>query len=196
MATATKKTNIHEALANIQAKLNVPKTHENKFGGYKFRNTSDILDAVKPLAKEQGCDVLISDDLVMVGNRIYIKATAILTNNEGETVSTTAFAREEESKRGMDASQVTGTASSYARKYALNGLFAIDDTADADALNTSKEYTQPDDTAALTAAKADSAKVKSRAEFQEWWAKYPSLQQNQEFLAIAKTLGQKYPKPI
>lgn len=206
MATTTKKTSIHEALVNIQTTLNVPKTHENKFGGYKYRNTSDILDAVKPLAKKEGCDVIINDDLVMVGNRIYIKATVTLTNSEGESISTAAFAREEESKRGMDASQVTGAASSYARKYALNGLFAIDDTADADALNTSKEYTQPQTKPAaqkqqqtppvqtINTAKADAANVKSRAEFQAWWANYPTLQQNQEFLAIAQQLGKKFPK--
>ena len=81
MTTTEKKASIHESLAVIQSKLSVPKTHENKFGGYKFRNTSDILDAVKPLAKENGCDVTINDELVMLGNRFYIKATASLTNS-------------------------------------------------------------------------------------------------------------------
>lgn len=210
MAATTKKTSIHEALANIQAKLSVPKTHKNAFGGYMFRNTSDILDAAKPLAKAEGCDITINDELVLIGDRFYIKATVSLTNADGEFVSSNAYAREELSKKGLDASQVTGAASSYARKYALNGLFAIDDTADADALNTSKEYTQPDQKTTKTTkttmqapqppvqsfadAKADASNVKSRAEFQAWWSKYPTLQQNQEFLAIAQALGKKFPK--
>lgn len=192
--TKDKETSINEALANIQAKLSVPKTHKNQFGGYLFRNTSDILDAAKPLAKAENCNISINDELVMIGDRFYIKATASLTNARGESVSTNAYAREELSKKGLDASQVTGAASSYARKYALNGLFAIDDTADADTLNTSKGYTQPDNTAALATAKSDSANIKSRDDFEAWWVKYPNLQQNQEFLTMAQELGKKFPK--
>lgn len=203
MAATTKKASIHEALANIQAKLSVPKTHKNAFGGYMFRNTSDILDAAKPLAKAEGCDITINDELVLVGDRFYIKATVSLTNADGEFVSSNAYAREELSKKGLDASQVTGAASSYARKYALNGLFAIDDTADADQLNTSKEYTQPAKPATqapqppvqtIADAKATAAQVKSREDFIAWWAKYPTLQSKQEFLAMAQELGKKFPK--
>lgn len=133
---------INDALLDIQARLKVPKGQTNNFGHYKYRSAEDILEAVKPLLKENGCFLTISDDIVMVGSRIYVKATITLSKN-GETIHTTAFARESESKSGMDASQITGAASSYARKYALNGLFCIDDTKDADALNTNKEYTQP-----------------------------------------------------
>lgn len=126
----------------IQVALNVPKGQFNAFGKYRYRSCEDILKALKPLLQQQNCTLTISDDIIPVGNRFYIKAIATLTNEKGEAAVTTAFAREEESKKGMDASQVTGAASSYARKYALNGLFAIDDTKDADALNVNAEYTQ------------------------------------------------------
>lgn len=129
-------TTIHTKLAAIQAALKAPKTQENKFGGYKYRKAEDILEAVKPLLKEQGCTLTCTDDLVLIGDRYYIKATATVTSTEdGSAVTTTAFAREEESKKGMDGSQVTGASSSYARKYALNGLLCIDDTADSDTTN-------------------------------------------------------------
>lgn len=129
-------------LVEIQNKLNAPKGQYNNFGKYKYRSCEDILAAVKPLLHEYGCTLVISDDVVMVGNRIYIKATASLTNGSNETVTTTAFAREEEQKKGMDGSQVTGAASSYARKYALNGLFAIDDTKDPDGLDNRPQSPQ------------------------------------------------------
>lgn len=129
-------------LGIIQSSLNVPKGQFNAFGKYKYRSCEDILAALKPLLKQNDCTLTISDDIMQVGNRFYIKATASLTNSNGEQVTVTAFAREEDSKKGMDASQVTGAASSYARKYALNGLFAIDDTKDADALNVNPQYTQ------------------------------------------------------
>lgn len=129
-------------LIAIQSTLNAPKGQYNTFGKYKYRSCEDILGAVKPLLNKFGCTLTISDDVVMVGARIYIKATATITNSAGEKEVTTAYAREEETKKGMDGSQVTGAASSYARKYALNGLFAIDDTKDADTLNNSPQYTQ------------------------------------------------------
>lgn len=126
---------IAERLANIQAKLKAPKNQENKFGGYKYRSCEDILEAVKPLLKEEAVVLTISDTIEEVGGRIYVKATASIMDG-WSTISTTAYAREAEARKGMDDSQVTGSASSYARKYALNGLFAIDDTKDADATNT------------------------------------------------------------
>lgn len=122
-------------LSQIQAKLNAPKGQYNNFGKYSYRNAEDILAAVKPFVEELGVDLTISDDIVVVGERIYVKATAMLTNEKGETRQTTAFAREPQTKKGMDDSQVTGASSSYARKYALNGLFAIDDTKDADSMD-------------------------------------------------------------
>lgn len=122
-------------LIAIQSELKAPKSQFNKFGGYKYRKAEDILEAVKPLLNKQKCTLTITDDIVMVGNRIYVKATATIKNEKGECETTDGWAREEESKKGMDGSQITGASSSYARKYALNGLFAIDDNADSDTTN-------------------------------------------------------------
>lgn len=122
-----------EKLLKIQIELKAPKGQFNSFGKYKYRSCEDILEAVKPLLEAQKCTMVIKDDLVNIGNRYYVKAEVCLFDAEsGESVSNTAYAREEESKKGQDSSQITGTASSYARKYALNGLFLIDDTKDAD----------------------------------------------------------------
>lgn len=118
-------------LIEIQKELKAPKSQFNSFGKYNYRSAEDILEAVKPLCCERGVLLTLSDDVVQVGDRIYVKATASVSKGD-ETVSVNAFAREEEDKKGMDSSQITGTASSYARKYALNGLFCIDDTKDAD----------------------------------------------------------------
>ena len=126
-------------LIAIQSELNAPKTLFNKFGGYHYRSAETILEALKPLLKKHGCYLTISDDVVIVGERYYTKASLTLKNLEGVEVCVTAFAREEESKKGMDGSQITGASSSYARKYALNGMFAIDDTKDADENNTHEE---------------------------------------------------------
>lgn len=119
----------------IQSELKAPKSQFNKFGGYKYRKAEDILEAVKPLLAKQKCTLTITDDVVLIGNRNYVKATATIKNEKGEFETTTGWAREEETKKGMDGSQITGASSSYARKYALNGLFAIDDNADSDATN-------------------------------------------------------------
>ena len=121
-------------LSDIQAQLKVPKNNRNNFGNYNYRSAEDIIEAVKKIINPQGLALVITDDIVEVGGRIYIKATATI----GE-YSATGWAREEETKKGMDCSQITGSASSYARKYALNGLLAIDDTKDADATNDHKE---------------------------------------------------------
>ncbi|MCI7452376.1 MAG: ERF family protein [Prevotella sp.] len=126
-------------LITIQSELKAPKTQVNRFGGYKYRKAEDILEAVKPLLAKQKCTLIISDDIVMIGNRIYVKATATIKNDKGECETTTGWAREEETKKGMDGSQITGASSSYARKYALNGLFAIDDNADSDTTNTGQQ---------------------------------------------------------
>lgn len=126
-------------LITIQSELKAPKTQVNNFGGYKYRKAEDILEAVKPLLAKQKCTLIITDDIVMVGNRIYVKATATIRNEKGEVEEATGWAREEETKKGMDASQITGASSSYARKYALNGLFAIDDNADYDTTNNGRQ---------------------------------------------------------
>lgn len=116
-------------LADIQKKLNAPKGQTNTFGGYKYRSCEDILMAVKPLLTD--LVITVNDEMVLVGDRIYVKATATITDGE-TSISTSAFAREAVSKKGMDDAQVTGSTSSYARKYALNGLLLIDDNKDAD----------------------------------------------------------------
>lgn len=125
--------NIYPKLAQIQYKLNAPKGQYNDFGKYKYRSCEDIMEAVKPLLRETETCLMVTDDVAVFGNRIYIKAIATLTDTiTGNSVSNTAFAREPETKTGMDVAQVTGSASSYARKYALNGLFCIDDCKDSD----------------------------------------------------------------
>lgn len=119
-------------LLQIQSELKAPKGQYNSFGKYKYRSCEDILEAAKPICAKYGVILTLSDELVNIGERYYVKATARLMDDEGNSESVTAYAREEETKKGMDGSQITGTASSYARKYALNGLFLIDDTKDAD----------------------------------------------------------------
>lgn len=131
---------LNEKLANIQSKLKAPKSQRNNFGNYNYRNCEDILEAVKPLLLNSGLTLTISDDIIMVGSRVYVKATATLSEGrEDNAIKVSAFARESETKKGMDDSQITGSASSYARKYALNGLFLIDDTKDADSMDNSTE---------------------------------------------------------
>lgn len=128
--------NIYAKLTEIQVKLNAPKGQYNKFGNYSYRSCEDILEALKPLLNEQKLCLFISDEIVQIGERYYLKATVTLADIESDNVLTfTGFAREEESKKGMDGSQVTGASSSYARKYALNGAFNIDDNKDSDATN-------------------------------------------------------------
>ena len=126
----TKK--IYEKLAKVQSELKAPKGQFNSFGKYHYRSQEDILEAVKPILSRQGMTINLTDDIALVGERYYVKSTAIVSDGT-DTISVTAFAREPSDKKGMDESQITGTASSYARKYALNGLFAIDDTKDSDA---------------------------------------------------------------
>ena len=128
--------NIRQKLQGIQSSLKAPKGQTNKFGGYKYRSCEDLLTAVKPLLAEWGCTLTISDSIVEVSGRIYVKALATLLDNDTDAgIPVAGFAREAETKKGMDDAQITGAASSYARKYALNGLFAIDDTKDPDATN-------------------------------------------------------------
>ena len=133
-------------LSKIQSQLHAPKSQFNNFGKYKYRNCEDILEALKPLLSEYDATVTISDEIIAVSDRVYIKATATFKAKQ-EIESVTAYAREPLQKKGMDESQITGASSSYARKYALNGLFAIDDTRDADSNNThgkeAKNQSQP-----------------------------------------------------
>jgi hypothetical protein len=122
-------------LAEIQAKVKAPKKQFNKFGNYAYRSAEDIVEAAKLILNPEGFWLIVSDEMVEVGGRVYCKATAVISNGK-QTYQAVGYAREEESKKGMDASQLTGSTSSYSRKYALNGLFALDDTKDADATNT------------------------------------------------------------
>ncbi|HFO9855447.1 TPA: ERF family protein [Escherichia coli] len=133
------KTELHKKLWTIQQTLNAPKSQRNNFGGYYYRSAEDILEAVKPLL--QNITLTVSDEIVLIGERYYVKATATLSDGE-DAIAVTAYAREEENKKGMDASQLTGATSSYARKYALNGLFCIDDAKDADTDAYSKQTGQ------------------------------------------------------
>lgn len=152
-------------LCAIQGALKAPKNQRNNFGGYNYRSAEDILEAVKPLLQQYKCVLSLSDELVQIGERYYIKATAALYDADevydNNPCTVTAFAREEADKKGMDGSQITGASSSYARKYALNGLFAIDDTKDSDATNThGKDAAAP----AEPAPKKPAKKVEQPAE--------------------------------
>lgn len=193
-------------LVTIQQKLKAPKGQFNNFGNYKYRSCEDILESVKPVLAEAKCSLTLSDEIVLVGNRIYVKATATLTNDKGETNVVTAFAREEETKKGMDGSQITGASSSYARKYALNGLFCIDDTKDSDATNThDKENTQQSTKTPVSAAPlftgaqlkkaiADMLAVKNREELEKVWHGNVSMQNDTEFRNACMKMGTIYPQ--
>ena len=147
---------ILEKLSAIQQELKAPKSQYNKFGKYSYRSCEDILEALKPILFKHKCSVTLDDDIVQIGSRYYLKACATIYDAEtGESQSNRAFAREDEERAGMSQSQITGTASSYARKYALNGLFLIDDTKDADT-DAYHEQTHRADT------KADAAKAKAK----------------------------------
>ncbi len=155
--------NVYEKLAAVQRELKAPKGQYNSFGKYKYRSCEDILEALKPVLGKHGCTVTLSDEVVQVGERFYIRATAnILDCESGERVFNTAYAREDADKKGMDGSQITGTASSYARKYALNGLFLIDDTkdADTDAYHEQTTGEKPKEDPKVAAAKAKANEVK------------------------------------
>lgn len=132
--------NIYEKLMNIQKELKAPKGQYNSFGKYKYRSCEDILESVKPLLEKYKVTIILTDKLEQIGERYYIRAMAILFDTESDnSIENTSYAREEETKKGMDGSQITGTSSSYARKYALNGLLLIDDTKDADTDEFAKE---------------------------------------------------------
>lgn len=143
---------LHDKLVHIQQTLEAPKNQYNSFGGYHYRSCEDILGAVKPLL--DGCTLTIDDEVVQLGARFYVRSTVTLTDGE-KSILKTAYAREPEAKKGMDESQITGATSSYARKYALNAMFAIDDTKDADTMDN-RETKKPDPT--------DSWKVEAKTE--------------------------------
>ena len=164
-------------LQKIQRKLNVPKSLFNSFGNFKYRSAEQIFEAVKPLLEEQKCFLTLSDEIIFVGDRFYVKATATITNSQGQSVSTSALAREALSKKGSDDAQITGAASSYARKYALGGLFLIDDGQDPDSQDNSGKTAAP---AAPSASKAPTPRAAAKA------AEIPAFDLN---TAIKEVLG-------
>ena len=163
------KKNVEECLNIIQTELNAPKNRVNNFQNYKYRNLDDIYEGLKPILKKLGCSVTCDDTLVMVGDRYYIKATATLNVN-GDCVSVSAYARETDEKKGQDACQVSGTASSYARKYALNGLFCIDDTQDVDSMDNDNSVTDKQKELYQSLLK-DPIFENQKRKMNSWWAK-------------------------
>lgn len=175
----TSKYGIYQKLALVQSVLKAPKNQRNKFGGYNYRSAEDILEAVKPLAIKVGALVTIHDDLILIGSRYYVKAVVEfhdIDHPEVQPIVTSALAREEEQKKGMDGSQVTGASSSYARKYALNGMFCIDDTKDSDATNDhGKGGGQPEvkkNPVASAVAAAQAAKPQVNPKYKAVWKAY------------------------
>lgn len=197
-------------LQKIQRKLNVPKSLYNKFGGFNYRNSEQIFEAVKPLLEEHKCVLTLSDDIVLIGDRFYVRATATITNSQGQSVSTSALAREAQDKKGMDEAQLTGAASSYARKYALGGLFLIDDGQDPDSQDNSNKTpipttssvprTQTPKTAAkaakipafdLNAAIKEVLGAKNREDLVSIWNNRKSLFSGSDFEAFKTTIAKK-----
>ena len=170
-----------EILKKIQKELKAPKNQYNAFGKYKYRSCEDILEAVKPLLNN--ATLVINDEMVVIGERYYIKATATLTEAD-KSISATAYAREPEEKKGMDSAQITGATSSYARKYALNGLFLIDDTKDADTMDNSK-------TANIEELKTEADKCQTIDDLKKFYAKHKGLGKDfdNHIALLAKKLG-------
>lgn len=179
-------------LIRIQKELKAPKGQYNSFGKYSYRSCEDILEAVKPLLSSYDCILTLSDEITLVGERYYVKATAILMNDTGERAEVSAYAREEEDKKGMDGSQITGAASSYARKYALNGLFCIDDNKDSDTTKTeakSKKSAPVKAEATHTNADLELAvqemkEAKTVEDLQGVWIRWRAFQSNAEFMKL------------
>jgi hypothetical protein len=171
--------NISEKLIEIQTTLVARKDLRNEFAKFNYRSLEGITEAVKPILKELGCWLIISDEMVEVGDRVYVKATATIQDSEGGALSATGYAREQQTKKGMDEAQITGAASSYARKYACNGLFAIDDTKDPDSADNKGDKQKGKEETASVNLKEGSivdyiniAKdaIKSGTTKEVWWA--------------------------
>lgn len=175
---------LQEKLIAIQRDLKAPKSQFNAFGKYRYRSCEDILEAVKPLLFREGVVLTIADDLLAENGRFYVKASATLAYQD-ERICSSAFAREDEAKKCMDGSQITGAASSYARKYALNGLFCIDDTKDADATNVGEQQPvqeqQPSQDKFYTQAMNELSLATTVDELKNVWSRYKSLQNNETF---------------
>lgn len=196
---------VYEKLMNIQSELKAPKGQRNSFGNYNYRSCEDILEAVKPLLAKHQAALTISDTIELIGTRFYVKATAKLVDVvDGTMIENTAYARESESKRGMDDSQLTGATSSYARKYCLNGLFAIDDTKDAD----TNEYHEQQKKQEAKAVKTVEKPAQAEQNQQQIWRKngkyYEAFSRDQWFNLGTMTAqqldwvigNQKFPKEM
>lgn len=191
---ATKEKTFIEKVIEVQKNLKAPKSQFNKFGKYKYRSAEDILNSVKPLLADMGLLLTIQDELIHDGARYYIKATATLTDGTNH-ISTNAYAREDEVQKGFDGSQITGSASSYARKYALNGLFCIDDTKDADATNdgtANANNNAHEERIALALQEIKGAQ--SRTTLTQIWNNYHDLQSDARFSQAIADASKKYPK--
>ena len=196
MSTKEKKTDIEKSFAErvviVQKELKAPKSQYNSFGKYRYRNAEDILNSVKPLLAVNDLILTLSDELIALGSRIYVKATATLQDcNTANAISVDAYAREDEVRKGMDGSQITGAASSYARKYALNGLFLIDDTKDADATN---DGTHEANNNRLQEALNLIAQANNRETLNKIWNTYADLHLNEKFSQTMADACKKYPK--
>lgn len=196
MSTKEKKTDIEKSFAErvviVQKELKAPKGQYNSFGKYRYRSAEDILNSVKPLLAVNDLILTLSDELIALGSRIYVKATATLQDcNTANAISVDAYAREDEVKKGMDGSQITGAASSYARKYALNGLFLIDDTKDADAIY---DGTHEANNNRLQEALNLIAQANNRETLNKIWNTYTDLHLNEKFSQTMADACKKYPK--
>lgn len=181
------------ALGKIQAALKAPKGQFNSFGKYHYRNCEDILEAVKPLLTEHGATLTISDSIEAVGDRIYVKATVRLFGEKGSMTEVSAYAREAATKKGMDEAQITGAASSYARKYALGGLFCLDDTKDADSQDN-RQKDPPRHHSNGTDPETEAVKIRKAIEAAEYPAKVDKVMADS--LAIIGTWPQKWQQKI
>lgn len=179
-----------EKVVAIQRDLKAPKGQYNSFGKYHYRSAEDILNSVKPLLADKGLVLTITDEVKQVGSRFYIESIATLTDGVN-SIQNSALAREDDTAKGMSGAQITGATSSYARKYALNGLFAIDDTKDADATN---DGTAQANNSAEEQALHEIANAKSREELNKVWNTYKNLQGNPKFSQAMADACKKYPK--
>lgn len=188
-----------KALVTIQNELKAPKAQYNAFGKYNYRNAEDILEALKPLLLKHNCILYLSDEIIHIEGRHYVKTAATFIDSDGSTISVSAFAREEQDKKGMDGSQITGASSSYARKYALNGLFLIDDTKDSDTTNQTEKEPKRKETGQET-RKVEQPVVfdvegvrefiktlKTREELNANWKENKELQSNPDYVEIIQT---------
>lgn len=187
---------LNERIVRVQSELKAPKSLYNSFGKYRYRSCENILEAVKPLCTKYGLLLMLTDEVEVIAHRIYVKATATIMDAHNNYHSVEAYAREDEVKKGMDGSQITGTASSYARKYALNGLFCIDDTKDADATNDGTQTAQASNeyNERVLLAVQEVKAAQSRQTIVDVWNNNKDLQADARFSEAIKQASTKFPK--